>query len=191
MDFSRVSNYSAYFYGKIYSGGVNFMKRIIVIGCGGAGKSTLSRKLSDKLNIPVYHLDKIFWNRGWIQTPQEEFDIKLKSLVNKDKWIIDGNYIRTLDMRVERADTIIFINMSTYLCLYRAIKRRIMYNGKSRPDMAEGCPEGVDFEFFKWILNYNKKIRPEILEKLKKYNDKTVIILNGKKEVKDFINKSV
>lgn len=191
MDFSRVSNYSAYFYGKIYSGGVNFMKRIIVIGCGGAGKSTLSRKLSDKLNIPVYHLDKIFWNRGWIQTPQEEFDIKLKSLVNKDKWIIDGNYIRTLDMRVERADTIIFINMSTYLCLYRAIKRRIMYNGKSRPDMAEGCPEGVDFEFFKWILTYNKKIRPEILEKLKKYNDKTVIILNGKKEVKDFINKSV
>lgn len=191
MDFSRVSNYSAYFYGKIYSGGVNFMKRIIVIGCGGAGKSTLSRKLSDKLNIPVYHLDKIFWNRGWIQTPQEEFDIKLKSLVNKDKWIIDGNYIRTLDMRVERADTIIFINMSTYLCLYRAIKRRIMYNGKSRPDMAEGCPEGVDFEFFKWILNYNKKIRPEILEKLKKYNDKTVIILNGKKAVKDFINKSV
>lgn len=191
MDFSRVSNYSAYFYGKIYSGGVNFMKRIIVIGCGGAGKSTLSRKLSDKLNIPVYHLDKIFWNRGWIQTPQEEFDIKLKSLVNKDKWIIDGNYIRTLDMRVERADTIIFINMSTYLCLYRAIKRRIMYKGKSRPDMAEGCPEGIDFEFFKWILTYNKKVKPEILEKLKKYNDKTVIILNGKKEVKDFINKSV
>lgn len=167
------------------------MKRIIVIGCGGAGKSTFSRNLSDKLNIPVYHLDKIFWNRGWIQTPQEEFDIKLKSLVNKDKWIIDGNYIRTLDMRAERADTIIFINMSTYLCLYRTIKRRIMYNGKSRPDMAEGCPEGVDFEFFKWILNYNKKIRPEILEKLKKYNDKTVIILNGKKEVKDFIEKSV
>ncbi len=63
MDFSRVSNYSAYFYGKIYSGGVNFMKRIIVIGCGGAGKSTFSRNISDKLNIPVYHLDKIFWNR--------------------------------------------------------------------------------------------------------------------------------
>ena len=191
MYFSRVSNYSAYFYDKIYSGGVNFMKRIIVIGCGGAGKSTFSRNLSDKLNIPVYHLDKIFWNRGWISTPREQFDIKIENLVNKDKWIMDGNYIRTLDMRAKNADTIIFINMPTHICLYRVIKRRVIYKGKSRPDMSEGCPEGVDLEFFKWILTYNKKVRPEILERLKKYNDKTVIILNSKKEVKDFIEKSI
>ena len=81
--------------------------------------------------------------------------------------------------------------MPTYVCFYRVIKRRVMYKDKSRPDMAEGCPEGIDFEFFKWVLTYNKKIRPRILEKLKKYNDKTVIILNSEKEVKDFIEKSV
>lgn len=167
------------------------MKRVIVIGCGGAGKSTFSCNLSDKLDIPVYHLDKIFWNRGWIETPQKEFDIKLKNLVNKEKWIIDGNYIRTLNMRAEKADTIIFINMPTYICLYRAIKRRVMYRRKNRPDMAEGCPEGIDFEFFKWILTYNKTLRPEILEKLKKYKGKSVIVLNGKKEVKNFIEKLV
>ncbi|WP_294133323.1 DNA topology modulation protein [uncultured Clostridium sp.] len=167
------------------------MKRVIVIGCGGAGKSTFSRNLSDKLDIPVYHLDKLFWNRGWISTPQDEFDNKIQELANRDKWIIDGNYIRTFDMRAERADTIIFINMPTYVCFYRVIKRRVMYKDKSRPDMAEGCPEGIDFEFFKWVLTYNKKIRPRILEKLKKYNDKTVIILNSEKEVKDFIEKSV
>ena len=165
------------------------MKRVIVIGCGGAGKSTFSRNLSDKLDIPVYHLDKLFWNRGWISTPQDEFDNKIQELANRDKWIIDGNYIRTFDMRAERADTIIFINMPTYVCFYRVIKRRVMYKDKSRPDMAEGCPEGIDFEFFKWVLTYNKKIRPRILEKLKKYNDKTVIILNSEKEVKDFIEK--
>ena len=170
---------------------MNFMKRVIVIGCGGAGKSTFSRNLSDKLDIPVYHLDKLFWNRGWISTPQDEFDNKIQELANRDKWIIDGNYIRTFDMRAERADTIIFINMPTYVCFYRVIKRRVMYKDKSRPDMAEGCPEGIDFEFFKWVLTYNKKIRPRILEKLKKYNDKTVIILNSEKEVKDFIEKSV
>ena len=167
------------------------MKRVIVIGCGGAGKSTFSRNLSDNLDIPVYHLDKLFWNRGWISTPQDEFDNKIQELANRDKWIIDGNYIRTFDMRAERADTIIFINMPTYVCFYRVIKRRVMYKDKSRPDMAEGCPEGIDFEFFKWVLTYNKKIRPRILEKLKKYNDKTVIILNSEKEVKDFIEKSV
>ena len=167
------------------------MKRVIGIGCGGAGKSTFSRNLSDKLDIPVYHLDKLFWNRGWISTPQDEFDNKIQELANRDKWIIDGNYIRTFDMRAERADTIIFINMPTYVCFYRVIKRRVMYKDKSRPDMAEGCPEGIDFEFFKWVLTYNKKIRPRILEKLKKYNDKTVIILNSEKEVKDFIEKSV
>lgn len=167
------------------------MKRVIVIGCGGAGKSTFSRNLSDKLDIPVYHLDKLFWNRGWISTPQDEFDNKIQELANRDKWIIDGNYIRTFDMRAERADTIIFINMPTYVCFYRVIKRRVMYKDKSRPDMAEGCPESIDFEFFKWVLTYNKKIRPRILEKLKKYNDKTVIILNSEKEVKDFIEKSV
>lgn len=167
------------------------MKRVIVIGCGGAGKSTFSRNLSDKLDIPVYHLDKLFWNRGWISTPQDEFDNKIQELANRDKWIIDGNYIRTFDMRAERADTIIFINMPTYVCFYRVIKRRVMYKDKIRPDMAEGCPEGIDFEFFKWVLTYNKKIRPRILEKLKKYNDKTVIILNSEKEVKDFIEKSV
>ena len=167
------------------------MKKVIVIGCGGAGKSTFSRNLSDKLDIPVYHLDKLFWNRGWISTPQDEFDNKIQELANRDKWIIDGNYIRTFDMRAERADTIIFINMPTYVCFYRVIKRRVMYKDKSRPDMAEGCPEGIDFEFFKWVLTYNKKIRPRILEKLKKYNDKTVIILNSEKEVKDFIEKSV
>lgn len=163
------------------------MERIVVIGCGGAGKSTFSRNLSNKLDIPVYHLDKFFWNKGWVETKQEKFDDKLNKIVNEDKWIIDGNYIRTLEMRAEKADTIIFINMPTYLCLYRIMKRRVMYRGKSRPDMAEGCPEGIDFEFFKWVLTYNKKVRPKILENLKRYKDKNIVIFNNKKEVKDFM----
>lgn len=167
------------------------MKKIIVIGCGGAGKSTFSRKISKKLNIPVYHLDKIFWNKGWIETQQEKFDSDVKEILTKDKWIVDGNYLRTLDMRSEKADTIIFINMPTYLCLYRIIKRRLMYIGKSRPDMAEGCPEGIDFDFFKWVLTYNKKIRPNILSKLESYKDKKIIIFNNRKDIKDFIESNL
>ena len=156
------------------------MEKIIVVGCGGAGKSTFSRELSNKLDIPVYHLDKLFWNEGWIETPKAEFNKKIEKVINKDKWIIDGNYIRTIDIRAKKADTIIFINMPTYICLYRIFKRRFMYRGKSRPDMAEGCPEGIDIEFF-------KKIRPEILKKLSLYKEKDIIILNGKKEVRKFL----
>ncbi|WP_196001244.1 DNA topology modulation protein [Clostridium sp. 1001271B_151109_B4] len=163
------------------------MEKIIVVGCGGAGKSTFSRELSNKLDIPVYHLDKLFWNEGWIETPKAEFNKKIEKVINKDKWIIDGNYIRTIDIRAKKADTIIFINMPTYICLYRIFKRRFMYRGKSRPDMAEGCPEGIDIEFFKWVLSYNKKIRPEILKKLSLYKEKDIIILNGKKEVRKFL----
>lgn len=163
------------------------MDRIIVIGCGGAGKSTFSRELSNKLYIPVYHLDKLFWNKGWIETPKAEFNKKIEEVINKDKWIIDGNYIRTIDIRAKKADTIIFINMPTYICLYRIFKRRFIYRGKSRPDMAEGCPEGIDIEFFKWVLSYNKKIRPEILKKLSLYKEKNIVVLNGRKEVKKFL----
>lgn len=163
------------------------MDKIIVIGCGGAGKSTFSRKLSNKLDIPVYHLDKLFWNKGWIETLQKEFNKKIKEVISKDKWIIDGNYIKTIDIRAKDADTIIFINMPTYICLYRIFKRRFMYRGKSRPDMADGCPEGIDIEFFKWVLSYNKKIRPEILKKLSLYKEKNIVVLNGRKEVKKFL----
>ena len=77
------------------------MDKIIVIGCGGAGKSTFSRKLSNLLDIPVYHLDKLFWNKGWIETPQKEFNKKIKEVISKDKWIIDGNYIKTIDIRAK------------------------------------------------------------------------------------------
>lgn len=163
------------------------MNRIILIGCGGAGKSTLSRKISEKLELPLYHLDRIFWNKGWVETPKDQFDEDVKELINKDKWIIDGNYRRTLDMRVEKADTVIFINMPTYICIYRVIKRRLIYRNKSRPDIAEGCVEGIDFEFFLWILTYNRKIRPSVFKTLSKCKNKNIIILNSKKEVNKFM----
>ncbi|HEY5588821.1 MAG TPA: AAA family ATPase, partial [Candidatus Paceibacterota bacterium] len=131
------------------------MNKIAVIGCGGAGKSTFSRKLQEILDISVYHLDKLNWKPGWVPTPKDEWDDLMKSLVAKQKWIIDGNYGRTLDIRLENADTIIFLNMPTYLCIYRVIKRRLMYHGKSRPDMNKGCLEQLNWEFIKWVWNYN------------------------------------
>lgn len=164
------------------------VKKIAVIGCGGAGKSTLSRKLSEILNIPVYHLDKLNWKPGWIPTSKDEWNYLMKSLVSEEEWIIDGNYGSTLDIRLNDSDTIIFLNMPTYLCIYRVIKRKLMYHGRSRPDMTEGCPEKLDFNFLKWILGYNKNKKPGILERLNKLShEKNVIVLNSPKEVDKFI----
>ncbi len=164
------------------------MNKIAVIGCGGAGKSTFSRKLEEILDISVYHLDVLYWKPGWVETPQNQWDDIIRNLVVKQQWIIDGNYGRTLDIRLENADTIIFLNMPTYLCLYRILKRRFMYHGKSRPDMNEGCPEQLNWDFIRWVWNYNKNERPEILKKLKRYSSQNnVIIFNNSSEIDKFI----
>lgn len=164
------------------------MKKIAVIGCGGAGKSTFSRRLSEILKIPVCHLDKLFWKPGWTPTPNDEWDDLIKNLVSKEEWILDGNYGRTMDIRLANADTIIFLNMPMYLCIYRIIKRRLMYNGTSRPDMNEGCPEKLDINFIKWVWGYNKNKKPEILSKLNKFsNQKNIIIFNNSSEIDSFI----
>ena len=165
------------------------MKKVAVIGCGGAGKSTLSRTLSELMNIPVYHIDKLNWNPGWIPASQDALSEMINALVLKEEWIIDGNYSSTLDIRLECADTVIFLNMPTYLCFYRVLKRRIMYSGKSRPDMNEGCPEKIDLEFIKWIWGFNKNRRPLILNKLDKVStEKDVFILSNPSEVDKFLD---
>lgn len=165
------------------------MKKVAVIGCGGAGKSTFSRKLAEALNVPVHHLDKLNWKPGWIPTPEDEWDDLMKNLVSQEEWIIDGNYGRTMDVRLESADTIIFFDMPTHLCIYRIIKRRIMHKGKSRPDMNEGCPEKLDMDFVKWVWGYNKNQRPKIMNKLNKLsNRKNIIIFNNSSQADKFIH---
>jgi len=164
------------------------MKKIAIIGSGGTGKSTLAKELGQILNLPVYHLDSFFWKSGWIQIDESDFDHILKSLIVEDKWIIDGNYQRTMDMRFQEADTIIYLDYPTYISLFRVIKRRIQYHGKTRPDMGAGCKEKIDLEFIKWILNYRKNKRPKYLEKLSKLKDsKTVQIFKSPRELKDYL----
>lgn len=166
------------------------MNKIMVIGCGGAGKSTFSRQLCQILSISVHHLDTLGWQAGWVATPREDFDVKISKLLLADRWIIDGNYGRTLEIRFKEADTIFFLNMSRSLCLYRIFKRRILNHGKSRPDMKEGCPEKLDFQFIQWVWRYKKHKSPKILEKLKIFEkEKKVIVFNKPSEVEKFLKK--
>lgn len=165
------------------------MKRIMIIGSGGAGKSTFARELGEILDLPVYHLDAYFWKPGWTPTPNEEWDSFQENLVQKGSWIIDGNYGRTHDIRMKRSDVIILLDFSPWITLYRVIKRRIMYHGKTRPDLNKGCPESLDFKFIWWIWNFRKTRIPGIMDKLDQYKDKRIIILKSPKEIRELLEK--
>ena len=163
------------------------MERIVIIGCGGAGKSTLARKLGDKLGIPVVHLDRLFWRPGWVQAPQEEFDALLQAELEKDKWIMDGNFSRTMAWRVEKCDTIIYLDFSRFACLGGILKRELTSYGKVRPDMGEGCPERVDWEFLQWIWNYNRNKRESNYRLLNEATHAQTIVLKNRRAVKMFL----
>jgi adenylate kinase family enzyme len=163
------------------------MKRVLIIGSGGAGKSTLARRLGEKTGIEVIHLDALFWNPGWVRTEKAEWLEIVREVIEKESWIMDGNFGGTLEMRAEAADTIIFLDIPRWLCIYRIMKRWIMYRNVSRPDMAPGCPEKVDREFFMWVWDYPKRSKPEKERILKRYADeKTIIRLRSTREIEGF-----
>lgn len=111
-----------------------------------------------------------------------------ENIVLDEEWIIDGNYGETMDIRLQAADTIIFMDIHKIICIYRAIKRAFQYRNKTRADMVEGNNERIDFNFYRWIWNYPKDKRPEILEKLYHLKeDKQIIILSSLKEVRNFL----
>ena len=115
------------------------MERIVIIGCGGAGKSTLARQLGEKRNLPVVHLDKLWWKPGWVESSREEFDEKLAAELEKPQWIMDGNFDRTMLARIAKCDTIIYLDFSCLACLLGVLKRVINTYGKVRPDMVSGA----------------------------------------------------
>ncbi|WP_047982342.1 DNA topology modulation protein [Ornithinibacillus contaminans] len=164
------------------------MRRIAIIGSGGSGKSTFARKLGEKLQINVYHLDALFWNPGWVGVPKDEQRQIQQRLVAEEAWIIDGNYGGTMDIRLNKADTIIFLDISRFICLYRVVKRNIQYRNAARPDMGEGCEERLDVDFLKWVWQYPKAKRPGVLDKIRKLTtEKEVIILQSPRQVEQFL----
>ena len=163
------------------------MQRIVIIGCGGAGKSTLARKLGEKTGLPVVHLDKLFWRPGWQSVSQEEFDILHRQALAENAWIMDGNFNRTMPERVARCDTIIYLDFSRMACLMGVVKRIFTTYGTGRPDMGGGCPERVDWEFLKWVWNYNKDKRERNYRLLNEATHAETIVLKNRRAVKKFL----
>ena len=157
-------------------------KRILLIGCPGSGKSTLAKKLGKITSLPVIHLDTIYWLPKWERKPVEQFEKELKEELEKDKWIIDGNYNRTLDLRISYCDLIIYLDIPRIVCLYSIIKRRIQYANKSREDMQKDCNEVIDRSFISYVYRFNKTHRKKYYDILKT-TDKEYIIIRKRKDI--------
>ena len=163
------------------------MERIMIIGCGGSGKSTLARQLGEKTGLPVVHLDKLFWRPGWVNITREEFDVVHNAAIEEKKWILDGNFDRTMEPRIRRCDTVVYLDFSRMACLLGVMKRILTTYGKVRPDMGDGCPERFDLEFLQWVWNFNKNKREKNYRLLEQYGDKRIYILKNRKQVKEFL----
>jgi len=164
------------------------MRKVLVIGSGGAGKSTFARHLGELLELEVIHLDSLYWSAGWVEMPKTEWQSVVDELLSRRAWIIDGNYSGTLQMRLEACDTVIFLDMSRVICLGRLLKRAVLYRGERRPDMAEGCREKLNFKFIRWVWEYPERTRPKIIELLEKNaRNKQIICLRSRAEVKRFL----
>lgn len=161
---------------------------MLVIGPGGSGKSTFARRLGQILGIEVKHLDRFYWRAGWTKPSKEEWLQTVKELTSGDSWILDGNFGGTLALRVERCDTIIFLDLPRLLCLWRVAKRRLLYRNRSRPDMAEGCTEKLDREFISWVWNYSRTSRPRVVKLLEEHKgSKEIVWLRSSVDVERFL----
>lgn len=163
------------------------MERIVIIGCPGSGKTRLARALGDKLGLTVVHLDRLWWKQGWENVTREEFDTRLENALKLDSWIIDGNYNRTMDVRLEKCDTIIYLDYSRWACLWGMLQRVLGNYGKNRSDMPDGCPERFDWEFVKFIWNFNENNRVINYTRIAKYKHAKAIVLKNRKEARAFL----
>ena len=163
------------------------MKRILIIGSSGAGKSTFARRLHEATGIELVHLDKVFWKPNWVETPKDEWKKTVAKVLEGEVWIIDGNYSGTLELRMQYADTIIFLDFPPTICVWRVLKRVAFYRKGKRPDMAAGCDERFDLEFLKWIWDYPRRTKPKVEALLIKFQaTKKIIRLASTKEVENF-----
>ncbi|MEO1517442.1 MAG: hypothetical protein AAFV95_20635 [Bacteroidota bacterium] len=164
------------------------MNRIMVIGCGGAGKSTFSRQLHRRTGIPLIHLDQHYWKEGWVESEKEEWTERVAELVSGDNWIMDGNYGGTFDIRMSRATVIVFLDRSSWLCLYRVFRRVFDNYGRSRADMASGCPERFSLSFLHYVASYNFVRRPGVLKRLAECPPSVqTFVLTKESEVQSFL----
>ncbi len=166
------------------------MDRIMIFGFAGGGKSTLARKMGDILDIEPLYFDSIHWLPNWVESTVEYKKEKVRPVLECERWIIEGNYRRIYwQERLDLADTVIFINVNRFTCLWQAWRRSRIYKGRTRPDMGEGCVEKFDLEFMKWILFKGRGRQNEMLNTVKYAEEcgKNTYILKNRRAINKFL----
>lgn len=167
-------------------------KRILIIGCPGAGKSTFAQKLAQQAELPLIHLDKLYHETNrWSDDPKQkkgEWRRFVISLCDQDEWIMDGNYTSTLDIRIPRANLVIFLDFPRRIALFRALKRLIIYRNKLRPDMPQGWKEQYNNDFFKKIWNFNTTHRPQIIHILNQNKAIDTVVAKSSTQLETFLS---
>jgi adenylate kinase family enzyme len=162
------------------------MERILVIGCPGGGKTTFATTLGKRLGIPVHHLDWHFWKENRRPTPQDEFRETLKQLMQESRWILDGNFTKSIDIRIAEADTIILFDFPKAINLWRTFKRFLQHFGSVRPDMGGGNKEALVWKHVKYIITFPRK---EFVRNVTSLAEgKNLIVLRNPRAAQDFLN---
>lgn len=156
------------------------MRRVAIIGTSGSGKSVLARRLGELLGLEVIHLDRYFWQPGWVEPPRDRWRETVAALAARERWVMDGNFSSTVDLRLPVADTIIFMDFPRWRSLWGIAVRWLRFRGRTRPDLAPGCFEQLDWTFLRWVWRFPKTHRPLVLAKLDQYADgRTVLVLRS------------
>lgn len=150
------------------------MRRVLVVGPCGAGKSTLAVELAQKLDLPLFHLDKLNWQPGWIESSREQLIERIEEVISGESWLLEGTYGSTLPQRLPRADTVVYLDYPVSLCLWRLLKRIRHWRGKVRPDITEGCEERFDLSFFFYVAGWRWGPGKRLEERLAPFMDKVI-----------------
>ncbi|MFC0508587.1 adenylate kinase [Micromonospora costi] len=165
------------------------MRRILVVGSAGAGKSTLAREIARRLDLPLVHLDAHYWQPGWTPPDAALWRDRVARLAAAPAWVMDGNYAGTLDLRLPRADLLVFCDLPRLLCLYRVLRRRWLHRRVPRADLPPGCPERVDGQFLRYVWRYPRRSRPRLLAAVASSAPEVPMVrLRGRAEVRRWVD---
>ena len=161
--------------------------RVAVVGSAGSGKTTFSKAVANLFNRQVTHLDKILWGPNWTELTNEQHVQILEPIVNQPSWIIDGMWSKTLNMRYKNATLVIFLDYKPALCAWRAFWRSVKHGGKQRDDLADGCLERIDPNFYKYILNFRKGCRLKVVQAQQDHPNVPIVIFTHPKQAQAFL----
>ena len=154
----------------------------------GRGNLLWRRQIGAKTGLPVIHLDVVYWHEGWTEMPKDVWERTVRELTRQPEWITDGNYGGTMELRLAAADMVVFLDLPPLVCVWRVVRRWRQYRHESRPDMAPGCPEKLDWVFLRWIWNYRRDRRPDILKRMNKYaKGRRLVQLQSSWQVRRFL----